>query len=67
MEHIIADPDEPLPEAVLLELSMIRPRLVKFRDFSKVFAERLGLSLDPSLFWGLMGTLLTASILLRKS
>lgn len=46
---------------------MIRPRLVKFRDFSKVFAERLGLSLDPSLFWGLMGTLLTASILLRKS
>lgn len=67
MEHIIADPDEPLPEAVLLELSMIRPRLVKFRDFSKVFAERFGLSLDPSSFWGLMGTLLTASILLRKS
>jgi hypothetical protein len=40
---------------------MIRPRLVVFGDFIQVFAERLGPRLDPSLFCGLMGTMLTVS------
>ncbi|KAK4665522.1 hypothetical protein QC763_402300 [Podospora pseudopauciseta] len=61
IEHLINDPDEPFPDSVLEELSMIRPRLVEFRDFSKIFAEKLGPKLDPSLFWGLMGTLVVAA------
>lgn len=63
IENLINDPAEPLTDDVLRELSMIRPRLVVFRDFCQVFAERLGPRLDPSLFWGLMGTTLTVSSL----
>ncbi|CAM1508596.1 Fc.00g054440.m01.CDS01 [Cosmosporella sp. VM-42] len=61
VEHLINDPDEPLSDSVLRELSMIRPRLVELRDFSHDFAERLGPSLDPGLFWGLMGVMLTVA------
>ncbi len=61
IENLINDPTDPLNDDVLRELSMIRPRLVGFRDFSQVFGQRLGPRLDSSLFWGLMGTMLTVS------
>lgn len=61
LEHLINDPDEPLSDSVLRELSLIRPRLVDLRDFSHDFSVRLGPSLDPSSFWGLMGVMLTVS------
>ncbi len=67
IENLINDPTEPLTDDVLRELSMIRPRLVEFRDFSQVFRERLGPKLDSSLFWGLMGTMLTVSGMRNES
>ena len=61
LEHVIEDPDEEMPEHVLHELSLVAPRLEELRDFSNVFEEHLGQRLDPSLFWGLMGLMLTVS------
>ncbi|KAK0625835.1 hypothetical protein B0T14DRAFT_561798 [Immersiella caudata] len=48
IEHVNEIRDEPLPDAVSLELSMIRLRLAVFRDFGSIFAERLRLNLEFS-------------------
>ncbi|KAH8714837.1 hypothetical protein GQ44DRAFT_776005 [Phaeosphaeriaceae sp. PMI808] len=61
LEHVINDPDEPISDLALRELSMIRLRLVELRDFSSVFAHKLGPELDPAFFWGMLGLMLTVS------
>lgn len=59
-KHAIHDSDETDEEsqAFLQELVPIKPRLVDLRNFSALFAGRLGTKLDPSVFWGLLGLML---------
>lgn len=43
------------------DLGMLEPRLVYLRSFSDYFSTGLGPELDPKIFWGLVGLILTAS------
>lgn len=60
-EHVFAEQDEEASEDALQELAMMRPRLVDLKNISEFFATRLHstTTLDTSMFWGLLGLLLT--------
>lgn len=61
-KHVIDEQDEAASDISLQELAMLRPRLLDLRIFSDFFAERLGPILDPGIFWGLIGLLLTVNV-----
>jgi hypothetical protein len=46
---------------MVYKLSIIGPRLAELRDFSDLFAEKLGPRLNPGVFWGFLGLTLTVS------
>lgn len=58
-EHVFVEQDEEASEAALQELAMLQPRLVDLKNFSDFFATQLRPTLDTSMFWGLIGLLLT--------
>jgi hypothetical protein len=58
-QHVIFGQDDVASQAALQELAMLQPRLVDLQNFSDFFADKLGQRLDPGLFWGLLGVILT--------
>ncbi len=57
-KHLVAEYDETVPDTTRQELAMLQPRLADLQNFSNFFAHNLGLDLDPSIFWGLLGLIL---------
>ncbi|KAK1720837.1 hypothetical protein BDP67DRAFT_501036 [Colletotrichum lupini] len=44
------------------EISMLEPRFVYLRSFSDYFSTKLGPKLNPEVFWGLFGLILTIAL-----
>jgi hypothetical protein len=62
-KHVFVEHDAEASEAALQELAMLQPRLLDLKNFSDFFATQLRSTLDTSIFWGLLGLLLTVRYL----
>lgn len=60
-EYVFVEQDEEASEAALQELAMLQPRMVDLKDFSDFFTSHLHPAPGTSVFWGLLGLLLTVS------
>lgn len=56
-EHVLVEEDEETSRAQ--ELALLQPRLIDLKNFGDFFATQLRSTLDTSVFWGLLGLLLT--------